>query len=273
MRRIQRRMSLSQVSTLASYLQVLREQPGEVAKLAKDVLIGVTSFFRDPEAYRELRRSAVAPLVQASMADRPLRVWVVGCATGEEAYSLTMLLLEELEAAGKRVPLQVFASDMDAEALEFARAGVYPQSIAADVSPERLERFFTKSDHSYHVSREVRDAIVFTAHNVTSDPPFSRMDLVSCRNVLIYLGPELQRRLISLVGFALNPGGYLFLGRSDSLPVETGTFSPVSPRSRIFQRTSLSRHDTADFSSIPPRAAHLGSERVSHRTRPAVAHN
>jgi two-component system, chemotaxis family, CheB/CheR fusion protein len=255
LRRIERRMGLSQAATLTSYLELLRGSPEEVTKLAKDILVGVTGFFRDPEAYEELRRSAVIPLVRASAPDRPLRVWVAGCSTGEEAYSLTMLLFEELQAAGASVPLQVFASDLDGEALAFARAGVYPESIAADVSAARLKRFFAASDHGYRISKEVRDTVIFAAHNVVADPPFSRMDLVSCRNLLIYLGPELQRRLASLFGFAVSAGGYLFLGSADSLPGGTETFAVVSSRWRLYQRTSLVRHDATNFPSLPARTA------------------
>jgi two-component system CheB/CheR fusion protein len=253
LRRISRRMGVTRTKTLAGYLSLLRRQPEEVARLAKDLLIGVTSFFRDPGAYEELRRLALAPLVREKAEGTPVRVWVAGCATGEEAYSLAILLLEEMWAAGRSLPVQIFASDVDAEALEFARAGVYPESIAADVSADRLARFFTRQDHGYRIATEIRDLIVFSLHNIITDPPFPRMDLVSCRNVLIYLGPKLQRRLTGLFSFSVRPGGHVFLGRSDTLAEPGAAFSQVSAKSRIYQRTDVPRHEMADFSAMPSR--------------------
>jgi two-component system CheB/CheR fusion protein len=257
LRRISRRMGVTRTGTLAEYLSLLRRQPEEVARLAKDLLIGVTSFFRDPGAYEELRRLVLAPLVREKAEGAPVRVWVAGCATGEEAYSLAILLLEEMSAAGRSLPIQIFASDVDSEALEFARAGVYPESIAADVSADRLARFFTRQEHGYRIAREIRDLVVFSLHNIITDPPFPRMDLVSCRNVLIYLGPKLQRRLTGLFSFSVRPGGHVFLGRSDTLAEPGAAFSQVSAKSRIYQRTDVPRHEMVHFPPMPSREAPL----------------
>jgi two-component system, chemotaxis family, CheB/CheR fusion protein len=251
LRRIKRRMSVNKIKIFAEYAKFLRTQPEEVAKLAKEVLIAVTAFFRDPEAYEELRVRALAPLVKALADDRPVRVWVAGCSTGEEAYSIAMLLLEELQAAQKTNPLQVFASDLDGDALAFARAGVYPESITADVSSERLARFFLRHDHGFHVNRFLRDTIVFSAHNMISEPPFIRLDLITCRNVLIYLNANLQQRLISMWSFALRTEGILFLGPAETLGDNIETFEPLVKKWRIFRRTATPHHDLVEFPAIP----------------------
>src|SRR4029079_16496778 len=197
-RRIERRMAMAGIDNGAGYLQVLREDPGERELLAKDLLINVTHFFRDPAAFDLLGEQVIPELVQRQPPDRPLRVWVPGCSTGEEAYSITMLFLEQIAAAQRNVKLQVFASDIDADCVAFARNGVYPDSIEADVAPARLARFFTKEGDSYQVVRELREAIVFTGQSLLADAPFSRLDLISCRNVLIYLSPEAQQKILSL---------------------------------------------------------------------------
>jgi two-component system CheB/CheR fusion protein len=247
LRRIQRRMGLSQTASLVDYVRLLRQDPEEVSRLAKDMLVGVTGFFRDPEAFDELRRQAVIPLVSGKVDDSGLRAWIPGCATGEEAYSIAIMLLEELSNAGKVAPVQIFASDIDEEALELGRSGIYPESIASDVSAERLERFFTRQDHTYQVNKEVRECVLFAAQNLITGPPFSKLDLISCRNVLIYLEPEVQRRVSSLFAFALRPGRYLLLGKSDSLADEAKIFEPVSKRWRIYRRTAVPHHEAVEF--------------------------
>ena len=247
-RRIERRMGLNHFESLAEYLAHLRAHPEEVKQLARDLLISVTSFFRDPESLQALAKNVVVPLVQTKSADSPLRVWVPGCATGEEAYSLAMLLLEELARAQKSCRLQVFATDVDEEALATARQGIYPESISADVSPERLARFFTKGDESaYQINKQVREAVVFAAQNLIGDAPFSKVDLVSCRNVLIYLEPEVQRKVITLLHFALNEGGHLFLGPSETIGRQTDMFEPVSKKWRIFRRIGPTRPERVEF--------------------------
>ena len=208
----------------------------------------MTSFFRDPDAFSALETEVIAPLVQAKEADAPLRVWVPGCATGEEPYSLAMLLLEHLAAAQKTCRLQIFATDVDEDALEVARQGIYPESIAADVSPERLARFFTRVDESaYQVSKQVRETVTFAAQNLITDAPFSKMDLISCRNLLIYLEPEVQKKIITLLHFALNEGGYLFLGPSETIGRQTDLFEPVSKKWRIYRRIGPARADGLEF--------------------------
>jgi two-component system CheB/CheR fusion protein len=249
-RRVERRMSLNQIEGLPGYLRLLQDSPEEVTKLAKEMLIGVTGFFRDPEAFEELRRTVIAPLVQDRGDDLPLRVWVPGCATGEEAYSVAILLLEELRAAQKPDHLQAFASDIDEGALAFARAGIYPESVAGDLSSERLERFFVKHDGGYQVAKAVRESLVFTSHNLITAPPFSKLDLISCRNVLIYLEPEVQERVISLFGFALNVGGCLLLGRSESTAEHSKLFEALSKKWRIYRRTAHPHHLVADFTAV-----------------------
>ena len=252
-RRIQRRMGLNQIYDLVDYCRFLHDNPAEVAQLARDMLIGVTSFFRDPEAFQELRDKVIAPLVEQHHDNYPLRVWVAGCSTGEEAYSHVMLLMEEMARAKKLIRLQVFASDVDREALQKAREGIYPESIAADVPEERLARFFLKRDGSYQVDKQVRDCVTFAEHNIIFDPPFLRMDLVSCRNLLIYIDPELQRKILNVLAFALKPGRYLFLanqtpprnrpGLSTSFR-EAGVYSSANRRfqyhSRVSQRAPAS---------------------------------
>ncbi len=216
-RRIARRMALVGMGSddVGGYLALLRSDLAERDHLAADLLIHVTSFFRDPAVFAHLSSKAIPDLLKALPADCPLRIWVAGCSTGEEAYSLAMLCLEVMKEAGFRGQLQILASDVDREAIATARAGLYPKDIAAAVSPERLARFFVEEEGGWRVSSGLRDAIVFTVADLLSDPPFSKIDLVSCRNVLIYLGPEAQKRVIARCCFALRPGGLLLLGAAE----------------------------------------------------------
>ena len=253
LRRIERRMGLHRISDVAKYCELLRADANEVTQLYKDLLINVTSFFRDAEAFEELRQKAIVPLVQAKQTDEPLRVWVAGCASGEEAYSLAMLLMEEVAAARKNCPLQVFATDIDEEALEFARQGIYPESIVADVEPERLSRFFVRKDQGYQVGESLRKSVVFAVQNLITDPPFSKMDLISCRNLLIYLDADTQQKLIPLFNFALNPGGYLFLGKSEGIGGQNDLFDIVSKKARLFRRLTPARPIALDSPILPGR--------------------
>jgi two-component system, chemotaxis family, CheB/CheR fusion protein len=250
-RRIERRMGLKQIYDFVDYYSLLHDNPAEVEQLAKDMLIGVTSFFRDPEAFEELLENVIAPLVQDHSDGNPLRIWIAGCATGEEAYSTVMLLMEEMARAKKSIGLQVFASDIDQEALKRAREGIYPESISADVPEERLARFFLKRDGSYQVDKQVRDCVTFAEHNIILDPPFLRMDLVSCRNLLIYIEPELQRKILNVLAFALKPGKYLFLGKSDTTAESSEVFETVSRSWRIFRRQQTV---AVPFQSFPTRS-------------------
>ena len=246
-RRIERRMAMAAIIDPNQYLRVLRQDAVEIELLAKDLLINVTSFFRDPKAFELLGEQIVPELVRRHEEDRPLRVWVAGCSTGEETYSMVMLFLEEIAATRPTVTLQVFASDVDGAAVAFAREGIYPESIAADVSPARLARFFTKEDHSYRVVPELRGLVVFTTQDVLADPPFSRLDLVSCRNLLIYLRPEAQEKVLLLFDFALCDGGILFLGGAETVTGVDDRFEPISKTYRIFRHSARARTVAADF--------------------------
>ena len=246
-RRIQHRMSLRHFNELPKYVEVLRNDPAEVTALFKDLLINVTSFFREPAAWQVLQEQVIRRVVAAKETDVPLRVWIPACSTGEEAYSIAMVLIEEIQAAGRSCRLQVFASDVDAEALETARAGIYPEGIAAHVSAERLSRFFITGEHCYQVNKELRETVVFAQQSLISDPPFSRLDVVSCRNLFIYLEPAVQDRLIPLLHFALREGGYLFMGRAEGIGLQEDLFEPVSAKWRIYRRIGPTRHDKLQF--------------------------
>ena len=246
-RRIARRMGLRNIRKLPDYLTYLREKEGEAGELFRDLLISITSFFRDPEAYQALESSVIAELVEEKNSDQPIRVWVPGCATGEEAYTIAMLLIENLEGASKYCPIQVFATDLDEQALTIGRNGLYSASLMADMSPARLDRFFIKNDGSYRVNKELRESVTFASQNVITDPPFSRLDLVSCRNLLIYLDGKLQDKIIGYFHFALREEGFLFLGRSESVNQLAGLFEPVDKKARIFRRLANSQANVASF--------------------------
>jgi two-component system CheB/CheR fusion protein len=236
-RRIERRMGLHQIDKLADYVRFLRENPREVELLFKELLIGVTSFFRDPEAWEHLRQDVLPDLLQARRRASVVRAWVPGCSTGEEAYSLAMILTEAIELAGSpRVTLQIFATDLDRDAIEKARQGLYPNNIAADVSPARLHRFFVQDERGYRVRKDIREAVVFAPQNVIMDPPFTKLDVLSCRNLLIYLSSELQKKLIPLFHYALNPGGILFLGSAETVGASSALFAPADGKTRVFRR-------------------------------------
>ncbi len=235
LRRIQRRMQLNGYATLEAYLDYLRHSASEAHSLFNDLLIGVTNFFRDREAWDVLAEQVIPPLLAQRETVGPLRAWTIGCATGEEAYTLAMLLIEQ--AAKLEVPpkIQVFASDLDDYALMQAREGYYPAAIEADVSPERLNRFFVLEGDHYRVQRELRDVVLFTNHSILRDPPFSRLDLISCRNLLIYLQHEMQDKVFEIFHYALNPGGFLFLGGSESADTTHELFQTVDKTHHIYQ--------------------------------------
>src|SRR5208283_4131225 len=235
-RRIERRMAAVEIDDMDRYLDVLRGDSPELDRLAKDLLINVTRFFRDSEVFDLLAGTVIPDLVDCRPPDQPLRIWTAGCSTGEETYSLAMLVLERIAATATSVKLQVFASDADADAVAFAREGLYPASIEADVTPERLERFFAKEDHGYRVLPELRAAIVFAVQDVLVDPPFSRLDVVSCRNLLIYLRPEAQEKVLTLFHFALRDRGLLLLGSAETVGHLDGRFEIVSKPARLYRR-------------------------------------
>jgi len=254
-RRVERRMAVHQIEQVDLYLRYLQETPQEIDALFRDLLIGVTSFFRDIEAFDALQQR-LASVLSTKAADSPLRVWTTGCSTGEEAYSLAILLREQMDALKKTFKVQVFATDIDARAIDTARAGLYPASIATDVSAERLARFFSAEDGGYRIHKSIRDLLVFSEHDVIKDPPFSKLDLVSCRNLLIYMGPELQRKLIPLFHYALNPDGLLLLGSSETVGDFTELFAPVERKAKLYQWQGDSRSTRqASLARFWPRAS------------------
>ncbi|SDR54284.1 two-component system, chemotaxis family, CheB/CheR fusion protein [Rhizobiales bacterium GAS113] len=251
-RRIERRMAIAAIATddVDRYLEFLRSDTSELDLLAKDLLINVTSFFRDPAVFDFLAEMIVPELVRKQAPDHPLRIWVAGCSTGEETYSLAMLFREQITAAQRNVKLQVFASDVDPDAVARAREGLYPETIAAEVSAARLARFFAKEDQGYRVLPELRAAVVFTVQDVLADPPFSRLDLVSCRNLLIYLRPEAQAKVVSLFHFALREGGILVLGSSETIGNLDGRFELISKSERLYRHIGRSRPGELNLSRI-----------------------
>ena len=261
LRRINRRMSLKGLTDLGSYLDVLRANPGELQALVRDLLINVTSFFRDAEAWATLDETVISQVVADREDGASLRVWVPACSTGEEAYSIAMLLTERAEAARKRFDLKVFASDVLDDNLNAARAGVYPGSSVETLSTERIRQFFEKLDGSYQVRRPLRDLLVFARQDLLREPPFSRMDLITCRNMLIYIEPEAQRRALALFHFALREGGRLFLGSAETIGRADDLFDTVSKKWRIYRRIGPTRHDIVSFPVI-------GGHPVSDRSEP-----
>jgi two-component system CheB/CheR fusion protein len=237
-RRILRRMVLKQAETIESYLEILRNDPAEIQSLYDDLLINVTEFFRDPDMYQALAKH-VFPRVTAAHRKgtvRQIRIWVPGCSTGEEAYSLAIALTEYLGDKADGISVQIFATDISEPALKIGRNGIYPASIARSVSPERLRRFFVKSDSGFQVHKHIRDTCIFARHNVTKDPPFSKIDLISCRNLLIYLGSALQERVIPVFHYALNPNGFLALGSSETIGSYAGLFQIIDKKNKIYVR-------------------------------------
>ncbi|MCB2408684.1 CheR family methyltransferase [Hymenobacter lucidus] len=237
-RRIERRMNSHQIKEFTHYVRYLQENPLEVEALFKELLIGVTKFFRDREAF-DLLKARLQPILRAKPVDSTVRVWAPGCSTGEEAYSLAMTLLEALDGVDpqRHLKIQIFATDINAGGIDFARLGLYPENIAADVSPARLERFFQKQDGGYQIRKEVRDLVIFALHNLNKDAPFTKLDMVCCRNLLIYLSAELQKNIIPVFHYALNPGGLLFLGPSENLTGFQELFQPLDIKWKISRRT------------------------------------
>ncbi|MBN1757665.1 MAG: PAS domain-containing protein [Chitinispirillaceae bacterium] len=237
-RRIERRMALHQIDQPDGYLRYLQQNPDEIEALFRDFCIGVTGFFRDPDAFSVLENRVIADLFRNVKPGASLRVWVPGCSSGEEAYTIAFLLQEHLDTLRQRFRIQVFATDIDRHAIDTARAGSYPAGITSNVPADRLSRFFTRNDETgeFRINKTIRDMLVFSEQNVIRDPPFSRIDLISCRNLLIYMNVELQKKLIPLFHYALNPGGILFLGTSETVGDFIDLFSPVDRKAKIYQR-------------------------------------
>jgi two-component system CheB/CheR fusion protein len=239
-RRIGRRMVLQRTDSLQKYLQVLRKDPSEVEALYQDILIHVTGFFRDPDAFQALRTKVLPNIAASRAAGRPIRVWVPGCSTGEEVYSVAMLLLEALGDLPGQTRIQVFGTDISEPPIQHARSGAYPEASLADVSQARLKRFFVKVESGYQVNKPVREMCVFARHDLAKDPPFSSLDLISCRNVLIYMGAALQKRTVEVFHYALRQGGYLFLGKSESLSAHDNLFALEDQKHKIYSRKPVS---------------------------------
>ncbi len=258
-RRVQRRMQVVQTTKLEDYAARLQEDPDEVRALFRDLLIGVTDFFRDAEAFSALETQVVPKLFEGKGAGDEVRVWVAGCATGEEAYSIAILLREQVDILESPPKVQVFATDIDETAMTVARTARYPATLVNEVSPERLKRFFVQEGASYSVAKDLREMCIFSNHSLIRDPPFSRLDLISCRNLLIYLKPGLQGQVFPLFHFALRPGGYLFLGLSENIARYTDLFLPLDKTNRVFRRRDLVARSPVPFRHFLPHTGRRGT--------------
>jgi two-component system, chemotaxis family, CheB/CheR fusion protein len=250
-RRIERRMAINQINKISDFVKYLQQTPLEVDILFKDMLIGVTNFFRDPEAFKILKEQVLPGLLKNKDPGSLIRIWSVGCSTGEEAYSLAILFSEAQNMVKKHFNIQIFASDIDVQAIDFARLGSYPNSIAADVSQERLHQYFIKEGNCYKVKKKIRDRVVFALQNVIKDPPFSKIDFVSCRNLLIYMDSKLQKKVLPLCHYTLNRDGILFLGTSESIGEFTDLFHPIDRKWKIFQRKYAFVERAMDHPTLP----------------------
>ena len=265
-RRIERRMAVHQFESLDGYVGFLQQHPEEVEALFRDLLIGVTSFFRDPDAFQSMAKKVIPRLFADKSAGSTIRIWVPGCSTGEEAYSIAMLLQEHLDGRQPACKIQIFATDLDRQSITMARTGIYPAGIAADLSPERLARFFTVHSEkgSYRVIKLIRDMVIFSEQDLIKDPPFSRMDLISCRNLLIYMGSELQKHIMPIFHYALLPGGVLFLGSSETTGEFNTLFSALDKKWKLYlRRDGISGARPTPIGAIPPAPHAL--ERVGRR--------
>lgn len=254
-RRIERRMTINQIQDIKEYVRLLTNYPSEITQLYREILIGVTSFFRDQEAFELLQEKYLPELFKNSK-NGQMRFWIAGCSTGEEAYSLAILARECMDLMRLNIDLKIFATDIDNDAIVTAGAGVYPESIVADIDPRLREKYFSLRENSLHISRSIREMVVFAKHNLISDPPFTNIDLVSCRNLLIYLQPILQKRALEMFNFALNPGALLFLGSSESIGDMTDYFDPLHNKWKFFRskgrRRATDIHRIRPFNKVPP---------------------
>lgn len=264
-RRVARRMVLHRVDDAPRYAVLLKSDPAELKALYQDILIGVTSFFRNPECFDALKATVFPALVEGRSRHDPLRVWVLGCSTGEEAYSIAIALAEFLETQQRQVPVQVFGTDVNGVAIEKARAGVYSRAIADDMPPQRLRSYFDESEGGYRINKSIRDVCVFARHNVLSEPPFSRIDLVTCRNLLIYLGADMQQRVLPILHYALKPAGYLLLGASETIGTYRDLFEVEDVKNKIFRKKPL----PARAAVAPPTGGYVLPGASAERTVPA----
>ena len=260
-RRIERRMDMHSIEDPDAYARYLAENPSEVRLLFKELLINVTSFFRDPEAFEVLKTEILPPLLIDKPENYVFRVWVAGCATGEEAYSIAMVLRECMDTARHPLKVQIYSTDINEDAIAVARGGVYPPNIAIDISPERLRRFFIKEETGFRIKKEIREMVVFAVQDVTKDPPFTRLDLISCRNLMIYFEPELQNRLLPVFHYALNPDGVLFISPSESIGRFTDLFAPVNRKWKFYRaRQFIPSARTERIFNLPVATGQAGRE-------------
>jgi len=269
-RRIHRRMVLHANEKLGDYVTYLQENPAEVRALADDLLICVTSFFREPKALETLAAKVFPEILKNRPPEESIRVWVPGCATGEEAYSVTICLTEFLERSGANIPLQIFASDISERAIEKARAGIYPMPALAEVSPARMKRFFVKANGGFQIAKSIRESCIFAKQNVTKDPPFHNLDLITCCNVLIYFGPVLQRKALATFHYALKPRGFLMLGPSESVGPLAHAFSPLDKKLKIYSKQPASEPLNVPAPASEPLAAKTGTEPAGVQFRTAL---
>jgi len=248
LRRIQRRMVVHKIDQLEDYVRFMQANPAEVKALYRDMLIGVTSFFRNPKVFEALKSEVFPHILKTRTHEGPIRIWTAGCATGEETYSVAIVLLEFLGDKAPDYPVQFFGTDVNEASVVRARNGIYPENIRTDVSPERLRRFFTKVETGYRISKSIREMCIFAQQDVLNDPPFSQLDLVTCRNLLIYLEPAAQKKVISLFHFALLPGGYLMLGTSEGIGGSTNLFATEDRIFKIFSKKATASRQFVTFS-------------------------
>jgi two-component system CheB/CheR fusion protein len=268
-RRVERRMALHKVDELDEYIKFVQSTPRELRLLYKDMLIGVTSFFRYPETFAALARTVFPGLVDGKRPGSRIRIWVPACATGEEAYSLAISLMEFLGDRANDYRIQIFGTDVDEDSINRARRGLYPENISLDVSPERLSRFFVKKESGYQVTRAVRDTVVFSTQNITKDAPFSRLDLVSCRNLLIYLRPDVQRTVLGIIHYALLPTGFLMLGTSETVGDASELFSLVDRKSKIYSKRLLAPAAALEAAGFNPQPLNAPPSAPSRPISPA----
>lgn len=269
-RRIKRRMVLHQLEKMEDYVKYLQKQPGELDALFQDVLINVTSFFRDPDTFEALKQEVFPFLMEKRPAEQPLRIWVPGCSTGEEVYSVAIALLEFLGDRAGNIQVQIFASDIDDKAIDKARVGIYPESIRDDIAPGRLQRFFIKTPGGYQISKALRDICVFALQNVIKDPPFSRLDLICCRNLMIYLGAVLQKKVLHTFHYALRPGRFLMLGTSETIGSYADLFATVDKKNKIYTKKSVVTLPGYDFTTLPHAAAMPAADQTTPARAPAL---
>jgi two-component system CheB/CheR fusion protein len=269
-RRLHRRMVLRKVETIDEYLHLLQRNPQEVHSLYQDILIHVTRFFRDPDTFDTLIKTVFPRLMEHRQPKTPIRIWVPGCSTGEEAYSVAFALLEFLGDDLANTPVQIFATDVSETAVDRARAGLYPENISADVSTERLRRFFVQTDGHYRINKQVRDLCVFARQDLTRDPPFSKLDLIVCRNVFIYLGPVLQRRLMGVFHYALKASGFLMLGSAETIGPYSNYFTFVDKRHRIYAKNAATTRADMDFVASSSRGIPVTKPAIEPRALPTV---